>query len=138
MKEQIVSIEVAKMAKEIGFNWGTTSHYKGEKLINNGVPYNLNNKRVQRKWKIEMTSAPTQSLLQKYYREKHNILVNIVPVGNNNNELKYYYYTIYGVDTKGGVHNINRFLTYEKALEEGLRKCGEYILTQQVQIKQNN
>lgn len=72
---------------------------------------------------FETYSAPTQGLLQKWLREVHNIYLTVIPVGGSGYELRYWYYSILGVNCKDGQHGINRFQTYEEALEVGLLKA---------------
>ena len=64
--------------------------------------------------------APTQSLLQKWLKDVHDIQLYVVPVGHSDFSIKYYYYQILGKDCSTGKHKINRFITYEEALEAGL------------------
>lgn len=88
MKEQLISLETAKLAKEKGFEWGCYHHYDGGKLIahwlENGsdtdiefrvdledLLENYNHKY----YKGDLQSAPTQSLLQKWLRDVHGISV---------------------------------------------------------------
>jgi hypothetical protein len=79
MEEVLVSLEVAETANEKGFRERTRSFYKkGELIIEDKehIPYDWD-------WNssfIGYHSAPTQSLLQKWLREKHKIEVYVLPV----------------------------------------------------------
>jgi hypothetical protein len=117
MKEQLITFETAKLAKEAGFDTPCTLYNAIDNEIEcftSIIPRNWNNA-------SEWISICSQSLLQKWLRETHNCHLFIIPVGDSTFKLKYYCYGILSVDTEEGTHNINRFLTYEEALEEGLQ-----------------
>lgn len=73
MRDEIITEETAKLAKEKGFDngceylWGTYEDYVGLHHVDN---YNRMNKENQ-------YSAPTQSLLSRWIREKHSIHIEI-------------------------------------------------------------
>lgn len=106
MEEQLVNFETAKLAKEKGFNIFTGKAWikkEGQELffvptytsVTNGIEYH----------------APTQSLLQKWLREAHEIFVSV----DVNFNIKIYY--------KDELHNeIFNFNSYEEALEKGLQE----------------
>ena len=122
MKEELITYNTAKLAKEKGFNYpyifpeqvGVLSCYSeigdlGTSLMNNAI-YNI--------------QAPTQSLLQRWLREEHKIEVSISWEQNMN-----WFYSIMWLwgtnamitlelddinNTKSG------YKTYEEALEQGL------------------
>ena len=108
MKEQLISFETAKLAKEKGFGCETDNYYSEDsnELINeaycNCEEYG--------------TSAPTQSLLQKWLREKHNFAVLI--------EEGWTWTHRFGWCT---VNAGKEFNTYEEALEDGLIKALKII-----------
>lgn len=121
MKEQIINLETAKLAKEKGFDLKVIKHYKGDELIYNGSLYNFNNPEEQSQWNIELNSAPTQSLLQKWLREK-NIIIEI---GLDQTSYPKYCFNIYKYEDFGNWEDIKNpdwglFSSYEKALEEAL------------------
>lgn len=89
MEEQLISFETAILAKEKKFN--ISCRY-----------CTCNN-----------VQLPTQSLLQKWLREVHNIEVYVTPVKEITNDFKYYQWMIHTISF--GIHD-----TYEKALEAGL------------------
>ena len=125
MKEQLITFETAKLAKEMGFQSYTPFYYsedgeiKGTKIGMHGNPNAYGG-----------ISAPTQSLLQKWLREVHSIYVSID------------YLIIEVIDSKGvrfdwSIYNKNEsieskeligLLTYEEALEKGLVAALKLIL----------
>ena len=119
MEDTRVTFETAKLAKEKGFPQETNRleipyyNYKGE------FKGDVSDWRIRKYIRgedtsdIEFVSAPTQSLLAKWLREKHNI--HLIAYKNIN---------IDGYDwcfiTTDGITNINSYKTYEEALEAGL------------------
>jgi len=137
MKEQLITFETAKLAKEKGFKFNEDSEdfYKYSGYYNYGrigdgewslnTVYDIETLH----WGSELTEiidTPTQSLLQKWLREIHNIDVNVLPYNN----IKKYYevYVNLAVTTWSG------YSTYEKALEigllEGLKLLEDNYLTE--------
>ena len=125
MKEQLISFETAKLAKEKGFPQEPNRrkvpyyNYKGE--FNGDVTDFLRKYlREEDTSDVESVSAPTQSLLAKWLREKHNI--HLIAYKNIN---------IDGYDwcyiTTDGITNINSYKTYEEALEIGLQEALKLI-----------
>jgi hypothetical protein len=103
MEEQLVSYNVAKLAKEKGFDeYGPEFYDCGEQHSHLGDYFKnsiLNDE--------NFVVAPTQSLLQKWLRETHNInlwcyIPNLTGYWANNLE------------------NKAKYNTYEEALEKGL------------------
>jgi len=116
MKETLITFETAELAKEKGFDF----------LVNNY--YNHNNELKEHKYNANITvlefHAPTQSLLQKWLREEHNIAVYNKPVADNSGRWSVY------VDDMGGHHYITYYIyepTYEEALERGLQEALKLI-----------
>ena len=126
MKENIVTFQVAKLAKEKGFFQETNRleipyyNYKGE------FKGDVSDWRIRKYIRgedtsdIEFVSAPTQSLLAKWLREEHNI--HLIAYKNIN---------IDGYDwcyiTTDGITNINSYKTYEEAYEIGLQEALKLI-----------
>ena len=105
MEEQLISFETAVLAKEKGFEFRVVWEYiLGFKEDSERDKY-----------------LPTQSLLAKWLREKHNI--HLIAYKNIN---------IDGYDwcyiTTDGITNINSYKTYEEAYEIGLQEALKYIL----------
>lgn len=120
MKEQLISFETAKLAKEKGFNksfyvWGEASYIDEE--ISNNFAYGEPNDAIL---------APTQSLLQKWLREKHEIHINICT---------YYFTDIekYEYEIEDIIYNGNILIysesqgKYEDVLEFGLQEALKLI-----------
>ena len=150
MKEQLISFETAKLAKEKGFNifciecykWSKQhSEFDGEtepenKRIShngydkdvNGYPYRTLSELFPLQHNIieNHFSAPTQSLLQKWLREKHDINLRVASNSKTShfpvNELLDLYKTI-GYSQK----DTKIYKTYEEALEKGLQEALKLI-----------
>ena len=112
MKEQLISFETAKLAKEKRFDWKCEMCF----LYEENEPQPFKNPAPSISNKIEMVySAPTQSLLQKWLREVHGIHVTSISQYNTNRQFQYYYVTV-----NGKAVDELEFNTYEEALEKGL------------------
>lgn len=121
MKEQLITFETAKLAKEKGFYWYQPLSKTGYYHIKTGSYFyfgrhgNLN--------KNNSCSAPTQSLLQKWIREKHkiNMLLEAYP--------DHYWILIWKWEERK--HQLEgpsvTGKTYEEALEEGLLEALKLI-----------
>ena len=140
MEDTRVTFKTAKLAKEKGFNervhyfykvksendvelYGCTRKelvgFKGYVHIYHKVrDYHTNKEKLNAK--LYRCSAPTQSLLAKWLREKHNI--HLIAYKNIN---------IDGYDwcyiTTDGITNINSYKTYEEAYEIGLYQALKLI-----------
>ena len=129
MKNTLINFETAKLAKKKGFNKKVLFSYEysdkksflycGGVLYNSSknkygytenLEYNLYNHNSHKKLKVY--SAPSQSLLQKWLREKHNIEVYIIPWIYNNKTV-YDFFVNYEGESRA-------YSTYELALESGL------------------
>jgi len=112
MIEQKISFEVSKLAKEKGFISGWIdvfmSHYNEDGQLTNRPGE-------------EIYEAPTQSFLQKWIRETHNLDVIIA------SNLIGYAYLIYQRYPPKNFTNKNVYQTYEEALEEGLLESLQLI-----------
>jgi hypothetical protein len=112
MKDELISFETAKLAKEKEFDWRVRWRYQGEDDdVVGGALYNHNNKEEQELWSTPLYSAPTQSLLQKWLREECEILVSI-------------YYQHWRWCWRVNYENVEYWSSedsYEEALEEGLK-----------------
>ena len=143
MKDEIVSFDVAVLAKKVGFDIETLYFYtkpnskmfgideKGrsysiknisKKLYNCGDYATLNEKNVY--------YAPTQSLLQRYLREVHNCHIYVEPWWDTEDtdiedKPEYVAWVVYkhlDEDELPVYYN-----TYEEALETGLLEALEWI-----------
>lgn len=117
MKDELISFDTAKLAKEKGFpqdrsqNVQTYETYKGEQLTTDNVMIAVNDLDY-----YSTIAAPTQSLLQKWLRDEHGIHIEVC---RSEDEWAYNLYTI----NQGNRHIPRGFKTYdiyEKALEAGL------------------
>ncbi len=121
MSDTLVSFETAKLAKEKGFPdiLGLTYSQDGRLEGHRSINY----------------PAPTQSLLQKWLREEHNISVN--PIPNFKTKVNQYHIGIVFIN-KGVVDStimriddvyktIVLFDSYEEALEKGLQEALKLI-----------
>lgn len=87
--EQFVTLETARLAKQAGFDWECWAYWlsdyaNGEleqkaPFENRAVPYDYNNEPGARYRKGDMLSAPTQSVLQRWLRELHNLIIVVKP-----------------------------------------------------------
>ena len=126
IEEAYVSFETAKLAKEKGFNELCNSDYcKG--LIN--YPHADNeytNSQISEDGRI---SRPTQSLLTRWFREKHNMCVEVYftaygfvwCICNTNNDEDRY------GSGESGPNNAGAWDTYENAKEDGLQEALKLI-----------
>lgn len=135
MEEQLVSLEVAKLLKEKGFNipcrycYGYCTESICDFITERrGTIYE--DEYNGHDWNYEKfplighaTSAPTQSLAQKWLREEKGIVL-IVDVDFT--ELKCYYCNIYDHSRLLAKQSGN-YTTYEEALEEGLKEALKLI-----------
>ena len=148
MKDELITYETARLAKEMGYAIPTIKYYvkpsnKKGGYIKQGIEYNehdcdcFHNDYVEFDWNLNteiskqlqspypnkyhksQCSAPTQSLLQKWLREKHDIIVEVHSQYMPNSTYKY------GVKVKHEFYD--SFNTYEDALEEGLQQALKLI-----------
>lgn len=133
MEEQLISLETAKLAKEKGFNWKVRYSY-GHTINPHiaypnedySIPSDFNSPNAGRNWK-HLYSAPTQSLLQKWLREVHNIIVEplIFDKGFLEKDKFCFQWRVYNKieDWFTG----SEYKTYEEALEKGLSQALKLI-----------
>ena len=123
--EEIVTYEVAKLAKEKGFNDKCYHYYqKGE--LETDKCFNRYNKGVD-----SICSAPTQSLLQRWLREKKNIVFGISPMQEMDCDYLGWCATIYKVDENGYGLSLKEELyynTYELVLENAMKYALENLV----------
>ena len=94
MKEQVINYETAKLAKEKGFNIDVVKYYNPKGYCTESYGYqtdryessNWNNGQGSYPTlsKDVECSAPTQSLLQKWLREKHELSLEIFSLSYHN------------------------------------------------------
>ena len=99
MKDKVITFETAKLAKDKGF----------DKITFERKASNLE--------LVELNNFPTQSLLQRWLREKHELNIDIGNFGI------YWEVAIYTIEENMEViHESGGYNTYEEALELGLQK----------------
>ena len=130
MQEQLITFETAKLAKEKGFFQETNRleipyyNYKGE------FKGDVSDWRIRKYIRGEDTSdiefvfAPTQSLLAKWLREEHNIIVLVDYEGIDGYYYKFYSYKEGNKNYDASGKNYN---TYEDAYEIGLQEALKQI-----------
>lgn len=119
MEEQLISFEIAKLAKEKGFE---LDKYLS---IDDENPKNLNsnyNPRDYQPWYFGLT----QSLLQKWLREVHNIHINPIPYSVTFKETVYRCRITYFEDKMEQNKYIGLSI-YENAFEIGLQEALKLI-----------
>lgn len=119
MKDTLITSETAVLAKEKGFNIPVNGRYywdcKYLKVMfskRGAVKCNNSNDSI---------AVPTQSLLQKWLRKKHNIHVWLIPAETDKT---YRAYVGHGIKLDL-LENLftQSFFTYEEALEKGLEEA---------------
>jgi hypothetical protein len=128
MEEQLISLDTAKLAKEKGFDEPSRKGYmlngETDSFCFNETRKNstLNKDKYERNDFVCV--APTQSLLQKWLREVHNIDILVDSVGG----VKGYYYCIQDIKTGDKLIEWNYdYSIYEEALEKGLQEALKLI-----------
>tara|TARA_R110000764_G_C10959916_1_gene378100 strand:+ start:745 stop:1164 length:420 start_codon:yes stop_codon:yes gene_type:complete len=133
MREQLITFETAKLAKEKGFDiYCEWSYWEGS--LTHGVPgYPLaleNDKHsdYDRYLSFPRHLAPTQSLLQKWLREVHNIQLCLQPIYGGNKvdgkQIGWLCYTPFQDEDFNKLPSISLSqYTYEEALEKGLQEA---------------
>jgi hypothetical protein len=128
MKEKLITFKIAKLAKEKKFDWLTRYYFSQinsepfETHENSLDDYNSSHWNEENG---EWISRPTQSLLQKWLREIHNIQINIENYHSIKEEKPYSVYIEYIINghwTYKDFDEINDYDTYEEALEKGLQE----------------
>ena len=132
MKDQLITLKTAKLAKEKGFNLFSPAWYGCDEPASGLEPNRLFH-RSYATWDelgteddqegTEIYSAPTQNLLQKWLREKHFIDIFIIDSIKEN----HYDWEIRLEDDKPKLECDQYYLTYELALEDALIKALKLI-----------
>jgi hypothetical protein len=108
MKEELIKLKTAKLAKEKGFDIPTV-------VLFNNEGYKLNNEYYP-DLHSEDIPAPTQALLQRWLREKHDLHLSIW----HNCLTKKYRIESSNYNLMEILVQYDEFDTYEEALEVGL------------------
>ena len=151
MEEQLITFETAKLAKEKGFDllvYAGYIVYLRDSDLEDGISYlggddyactgfkdilyNLNKSDEEKDLEFSgcrTTSAPSQSLLQKWLREEHKIHISINPIISKND----WETRVYKINPQQLLDYIKQshvyliFNTYELALEKGLQEALKLI-----------
>jgi hypothetical protein len=127
-KDELVSFDTAKLAKEKGFDIRVEKMYATQS-IPQLEDYCKDTYEI---WAKDCCLAPTQSLLQRWLREEYNIAVLIS--FNDNSEFEYYYFIHTNVSKKysNRICSLSlekrTFKTYEEALEVGLQESLKLVV----------
>lgn len=121
MIDKLISFETAKLAREKGFDWNTKlilqysdkEGFEFEEIVN--FPKYHPNGCISCK-------LPTQSLLQKWLREKHNLLIT-TGINREKVQRRYIFYIDGLKDHELIEESLKPFDTYEEALEFGLQEA---------------
>ena len=143
MEDTRVTFETAKLAKEKGFPQEPNKlkipyyNYKGE-FKGDVKDWLRKYLRKEDTSDVESVSAPTQSLLQKWLREKYDIEINITRMppevikssfNKGNKRIKKYNMWVWNLNGNPRIENSSLFFdNYEEALEAGLQEALKYIL----------
>jgi len=123
MKEQLISFETALLIENTDLNsWRYSTHAAYSK--EDGKLYNPDVISIQ-----DNIYAPSQSLLQRWLREKHKITVIAYPsfLGATDN---YYYLLLNNRDFDNIIQQDTQGNTYEEALEAGLAYALSTVVVQ--------
>ena len=123
MQEQLISFETAKLAKEKGFDAQCWQYYDNGGVLVHSITKISN--------KMNLTSAPTQSLLAKWLREVHkiNIFISSKTIENKTIFIPHGR-TIPDTIKNNLIVDIIQYCTnntYEESLEIGLQKALKLI-----------
>ena len=140
MREELVTFETAKLAKEKGFNiecgkyWVETLEHEldlprsGIEIFPPHAPRVLEYKPVE-EYDIVHASAPTQSLLQRWLREEHklHIFINYTLLSFQFSLVKLDPQGIMDYSLSGKAYMCGEKKTYEEALEWALQEALKLI-----------
>lgn len=121
MHEELISLETAKLAKEKGFNIPVLDCINENGEIGDQEELNFfnYNQFLSEKWSTQnLYSCPSQSLLQRWLREKHELFVFVNYRSFGIEECNGWYYHI---GKSPDHYSPDQFKTYEEAMEAGLR-----------------
>ena len=130
MKEQLITLDTAKLAKEKGFNGLCYDCYNlhGMQYSNGWCEY-IDDNEVELPFKSDVLTptdmlAPTQSLLQKWLRDVHGIHIEI---NSPDMPKQLWYGHLRRVSKFGNICDLGEYDTYEEALEVGLQEALKLI-----------
>lgn len=133
--ETYISLEVAKLLKEAGFDWEIDSLY--QVYPEEPVRFELV-RELQFNWNINsnVISAPTLAVAHKWLREVKGINIQIQScfdsVNCQYNVVVGYDYFIHRIDGKMTIlPSDTHYKSYEESLEAGIKKCLEIFLQEE-------
>ena len=118
MKEELISLKTVKLAKEKGFDFTALLYRDSNTLqfaLNWKARLEYNSVFENPEQKSNLIKLPTQSLLQKWLREKYNIIVFVAPVIPLIGDYAYTIATRPSNEINAGI-----YASYEETLERGL------------------
>ena len=119
--ETYVSLETAKLLKQVGFDWECDKIYYCYHEDNDTWDLESNNKNHLRILKLDYCLlAPSLAIAQKWLREVKGIEVNVLCVYIKH--IKKYSYDVFTNEYEHELIN-EGFDTYEEALEAGIQTC---------------
>lgn len=118
ISEDYVSLEIAELLKDKGFNEPTWTRYEDDNEVIFGDKYDWNNS------PMGQTSAPTHQMAIKWLREVHNFYIWVEP--NHDEEGLYNAHVKVGwwINNWAGVG----YKTYEQACEAAIKYCLENLI----------
>ena len=135
LKDQLVSFVLAKLLKDKNFNIecdnGFVFNHITEELLEEN--FNYWNGLTNSNWNYY--ERPTQSLLQRWLREKYNLHINVYCTYDENDETYNTYWNVNIINLEWGSDKEQHLekqlkiykLIYEEALEEGLLEALKLI-----------
>ena len=128
MNEDYISFEVAKLAKEAGFNWMVGSAYYKNERIDQYYGYQNQGE--------EYYSRCSQAVLLKWIRERFDLLVRMY---FDEDTLKFEScHSLINFKTgfqSGMLEERKEFNSFEEAVEESLKNTLRFILKQNIHLK---
>lgn len=126
MEEQLVSLKIAKLLKEKGFDEPCHNYYVKPFKDDTIRLFYSNDVLLQNSMLFCIALAPTQSLAQKWLREKHNIEAGIgYHYFAQAGKISYSMIVIY--DNYMTYENVGNFTSPEEALEQAILKALKLI-----------
>lgn len=132
MEDKLVSLETAKLAKKKEFNEICQYYYE---ILDK--PITLQKMSCSNAEGYKQPTAPTQSLLQKWLREKYDIEINITRMppevikssfNKGNKRIKKYNMWVWSLNGNPRIENPSLFFdNYEEAFEIGLQEALKLI-----------
>jgi len=143
MELQIVNLETAILAKQVGFDWECYYAYDQDNKTIEEKPMELNfaptyinepkftteeiNNATQNGYITFL--APEQDLLRKYISDLHDLYIQLRPIHKFGTV--HYDYIIIDLQSLLKIVNAGDFASYEEGLEAGLTRCLNIIIDKQ-------